>query len=240
MPGSSCWRPRRQRLSPARPPCQPRRAMHCGARAGGKEGEPRGRAALPGGGGRQAVPGPARIGPGCRASPPLRLRTPPSPGGCSPFPSAPASRASLPQRHSTKWGCGNKRLRFFLHPLTGTPVFPLFSPLFHPRLLSMYAKPQALWNRVRACPMLQPGPCSPFPQGFPPLCSILWRKPGVPPTLMVNRGAGEEKAPSSLTLATKLAPAAARESVLASMSAGSSAGLGGEELGCLALGSAAG
>lgn len=27
MPGSGCWRPRRQRLSPARPPCQPRGAL---------------------------------------------------------------------------------------------------------------------------------------------------------------------------------------------------------------------
>lgn len=51
---------------------------------------------------------------------------------------------------------------------------------------------------------------------------------------------GEKWLPGSLTLAMKLALAAAKENVLASVSAGSFAGLGGEEPARLARGSSGG
>lgn len=55
-----------------------------------------------------------------------------------------------------------------------------------------------------------------------------------------KQGRWGEMAPGSLTLAMKLAPAAARDSILASVSAGSFTGLGGEEPARLTLGSAGG
>lgn len=102
MPGSGCWRPRRQRLSPARPPCQPRRALHCGA---GREGEPRGRAARPGPAPSSPARLPlARLGSLCPGSARFSLPQPlgsspglPRFGGAPPLPPSPRLPAVLQQ-----------------------------------------------------------------------------------------------------------------------------------------------
>lgn len=69
---------------------------------------------------------------------------------------------------------------------------------------------------------------TPLPQGFSPSSCARWRR------VSVLRGP-REMTPGSLTLAVKLAPAAARDSGLAHASAGRCAGLWGEEPACRLL-----
>lgn len=209
MPGSSCWRPRRQRLSPARPPCQPRRPMHCGARAGGRAARAGGAAGRADG----AMAGPASGGA------PLQLRAP-----CpSETPSHLLRRAGPASPRATA-GSGDVRISssvFSLMLPTATLMFSGFSLFFTPELSS-----HTLGPRVRTSRMGLPhaGPCVPRPRGFPPPCSapvVLRTKRPV-----VNRVTGGNGSwlPD---FGSEAGPAAGRASILASVSAGSLAGLGG-------------
>lgn len=156
MPGSGCWRPRRQRLSPARPPCQPRRALHCGA---GREGEPRGRAARPG----PAPSSPARL-------PLARL------GSLCPG----SARFSLPQSLGSSPGLP----RFGgAPPLPPSPRLPavlqqgaegISCSIFSPHFFPLFFSPQA----VRECP----APPCPVEPGFWLVHPLWWLLEGLPST----------------------------------------------------------